>query len=65
MAKLIYVANSSLDGYSEDLLDEDVTQTFYERVSRTVRLPACSPETEMPAAGFAPAGIGQTEYVDS
>ena len=39
MAKLIYVASSSLDGYSEDLLDEDVTQTFYERVSRTVRLP--------------------------
>ncbi len=57
MAKLIYVANSSLDGYSEDLLDEDVTQTFYERVSRTVRLPGI-PVTEMPAAGLAPAGIG-------
>ena len=43
------------------VLDEEVTQTVCERGCPH----ACSPENELLAAGFAPAGIGQTEYRDS
>lgn len=56
---------SSCDGCEVlAVLDEDVTQTFTKGPPEQDVCPS-SPVTEMPAAGLAPAGIGQTEYVDS